>query len=86
MAIFYEANTLDNCLIKAYSIIDIIDGSLAKTPMEVAWLVVIYHTCWELWNQHNDQIYNHKHPTFSIRAMIELAKEHMATVAWYSMS
>lgn len=59
--IFYEENPLDCCLFKACSIIDIIDGSLTKTPMEKTQLFIIYHTYWEIWNQRNDRIYNHKH-------------------------
>lgn len=54
--------------------------------MDTALLFVVYHTCWELWDQKNDQMYNHKHPTFSARKIVELAKEHIVVATRYSMS
>lgn len=45
MTLFYEANPMDNYLVEAHSIIDLIDGSLDKTPMATAYLFVIYHKC-----------------------------------------
>lgn len=57
-ALFYEANPLDNSLVDVRSILDIIDGSLQKTPESTTRLFVIYQTYWELWNQRNDRMYN----------------------------
>lgn len=85
-AIFYEQQPLDNTLNDARSIIDIIDGSLQKSVVGTARLFVIYHTCWEPWNQRNDRVYNNKHPLFSARATAELAREHIIVAACYSQS
>lgn len=86
IALFYEADTLNSSLTEAHSIMDIIDGCLEKTPLDTVRLFVVYHTSWELWDQHNDWMYNQKHPTFFAKKIAELAKERINVVARYSMS
>lgn len=84
--IFYKPHSKDNSLVESQSFIDILDGALQKTLVGTARLYVIYHTYWELWNQRNDRVYNHKHPIFSARATTELTKEHIAAATKYSLS
>lgn len=84
--IFYKQQPLNNSLVDAQLILDIIDGNLSKSPTDTTILSLVYHTSWKLWTQHNDRVYNHKHPLFSLLATANQAKEHIAVVDRYNKS
>lgn len=87
IAILYERQPLNNSLVNAQSIIDIIGNSLSKSPVNTTRLFVVYHTCWNLWTHRNDKVYNHyKQPQLSPLVTTDQAKEHIAVAAKYSNS
>lgn len=84
--IYYKQHPQTSSLVDARYVIDVINGSLSKASADIAYLFVVYHTCWGLWNQRNDKIYNNKHPHFSPSITVDLTLENIEVAASYNTS
>lgn len=84
--IYYEASLQSSSLVDTSSIIDIINDSLTKSPQGIARLYVIYHTCWSLWKQWNDRMYNNRRPLFAPRIIANQMTNHISVAARYYTS